>query len=169
MPLTSLSRMAASLQARIERLRTWLGSRPWLGDGLLLSTTVATVSLTSALGFSSAVVRVEVAAPPTSSAGGAGGHFHVGRGVPYFLPSSSAGASVSSTSESVSWPLLQSWACHECRALRLAAHPTSPDTHAAITTLLNFSSDSLIAETFMSFLISFVIVTFSIFVAREMR
>ncbi|KAG6543553.1 hypothetical protein Mapa_015047 [Marchantia paleacea] len=114
---------------------------PWLCDGLVLGATVAAISSTSALSFSSALMRFPKVGP-TSNA------FSVS--APTALQQAVIGT-----------------ACHECNALRLHTYPRSPAGH--VSTLLGFSTDTIITETFMSFLISFIIVTFSVFLVREMR
>ncbi|BBN16691.1 hypothetical protein MPTK1_7g08520 [Marchantia polymorpha subsp. ruderalis] len=115
---------------------------PWLCDGLVLGATVAAISSTSALAFSSALMRFPMRAGPTSGA------FSLS-------PATALQQAVIGT------------ACHECNALRLHTYPRSPAGH--VSTLLGFSTDTIVTETFMSFLISFIIVTFSVFLVREMR
>ncbi|KAG0577866.1 hypothetical protein M758_5G180100 [Ceratodon purpureus] len=115
-------------------------STPWLCDGLVLGAAVAAISSTCALAFASALMKFPKMSPGS-----------------YYSPSTSA--------------LLQrvmiSYDCPECNALRLYSHLNKPVGYSA--TLLEFSSDSLLTETIMSFTISFIIVTFAVFLVREMR
>lgn len=57
-------------------------------------------------------------------------------------------------------------ACPECNALHFY-NINNPTGYSS--TLLEFASDSLILEAIMSFIISFIIVTFALFLVRERR
>jgi len=115
-------------------------SMPWLCDSLVLGVTVAATSSTSALAFSSALMR---------------------------FPKMSPSASTYSATTSALQQAIIDTACHECNALRIFNNPKWPVGETS--TLLGFSTDTLITETLMSFVISFIIVTFSVFLVRELR
>jgi len=116
---------------------------PWLCDGLVLGAAVAAISSTCALAFASALMRF-----PSD----------------YWYAASAVqklkGLLMISKYYSV---------CPECNALQLFNNFNSPTSSGYSSTLLEFSTDSLITETVMSFTISFIIVTFALFLVREMR
>ncbi|KAH8968271.1 hypothetical protein BDL97_03G119200 [Sphagnum fallax] len=125
----------------VQRIQIWwqkLQSSPWMYDGLVLGATVAAISSTSVLAFSSALMR---------------------------FPRLIIHANSAFTNSMVQEAMLKT-ACHECHALRLfGANPKT--AIAAATSLL--PTDSLMTEILISLLISFLIVTFSVFLVRELR
>lgn len=114
-------------------------SMPWLCDGLVLGTAVAAISSTCALAFASALMKYPKMTPST-----------------YYSASSALFQKVVVSDD-----------CPECNALRLYGPLLKPLGYSSA--LLEFSSDSLLTETIMSFTISLVIVTFAVFLVREMR
>lgn len=111
----------------------------WLCDTLVLGTVVAIISSTCTLAFTSALMRLPKTSPEVS-----------------FYGSSSAFQKIITSST-----------CLECNALQFYNNINKPPGYH--TTLLEFASDTVITETIMSFMISFIIVTFALFLAREMR
>lgn len=152
----------------VQRIQIWwqkLQSSPWMYDGLVLGATVAAISSTSVLAFSSALMR---------------------------FPRLIIHANSAFTNSMVQEAMLKT-ACHECHALRLfGANPKTaiaaassssisslawapPHATTTITTLVQqqatglLARDSLMTEILISLLISFLIVTFSVFLVRELR
>lgn len=111
----------------------------WLCDALVLGTAVAIISSTCTLAFTSALMKFPKTSPEVS----------------YYDPSSAFQKIVSTST------------CLECDALQFYSNINKPPGYH--TTLLEFASDSMLTETIMSFMISFIIFTFALFVAREIR
>jgi hypothetical protein len=132
--------MASMGMATLRLFWHQLTSTPWLCDGLVLGTVVAAISSTCALAFASALMK---------------------------FPKTSPSSYYSASSSDVLQKVALSNDCPECNALRLYSHLSKPIGYSA--TLLEFSSDSLLTETIMSFTISFIIVTFAVFLVRELR
>lgn len=132
--------MASMGMATLRLFWHQFASTPWVCDGLVLGAAVAAISSTCALAFASALMEFPKTTPSS-----------------YYSASSGA----------VFQKVVISNDCAECNALRLFSHLNKPIGYSA--TLLEFSSDSLLTETIMSFTISFIIVTFAVFLVREMR
>jgi len=112
----------------------------WLCDSLVLGTAVAVISSTCTLAFTSAMMQLPMSSPEASS---------------YYASSSAIQKVVVSST------------CLECNALQLYNNITKPPGYTS--TLLEFASDTMVTETIMSFVISFIIVAFALFLAHEMR
>jgi hypothetical protein len=111
----------------------------WHQITLVLGTAVAIISSTCTLAFTSALMRVPKTSPEVPPYG-----------------SSSAFQKIATSST-----------CAECDALQYYNNINKPPGYH--TTLLEFASDTAVTETIMSFVISFIIVTFALFLAREVR
>ncbi|KAH9569101.1 hypothetical protein CY35_03G114500 [Sphagnum magellanicum] len=125
----------------VQRIQIWwqkLQSSPWMYDGLVLGATVAAISSTSVLAFSSALMK---------------------------FPRLIIHANSAFTNSMVQEAMLKT-ACHECHALRLFG--ANPKTAIAAATGL-LPTDSLMTEILIALLMSFLIVTFSVFLVRELR
>lgn len=114
-------------------------STSWLCDSLLLGIAVAVISSTCTLAFTSAMMQ---------------------------LPKTSSEASYYTSSSAIQKVVISS-TCLECNALQLYNNITKPPGYTS--TLLEFASDTMVTETVMSFVISFIIVAFALFLAHEMR
>lgn len=111
----------------------------WLCDSLVLGIAVAIVSSTCTLAFTSAMMQI----PKTKI------------------------EALYYTSSSAIQKVVISSICLECNALQLFNNITTPPGYTS--TLLEFASDTMVTETIMSFVISFIIVAFALFLAHEMR
>lgn len=118
-------------------------STPWVCDGVILGTIIGLVYSTCALAFSAAFVKFPDLSP------------------------SALNASRSSKLQHV-W-MNTAWQCHECNALRLFGNSVQTRPIDYHSTIYGFFSDTLVTETFMSFVISFIVVSFAVFVVREIR
>ncbi|KAJ7538293.1 hypothetical protein O6H91_11G042300 [Diphasiastrum complanatum] len=124
----------------LKKAWSYVRSTPWLYESITLGATVAMISSTSALAYSSALMR---------------------------FPKISPTLLYSTSMKSALQQAIMDTACHECNALRMYTLKKAPSS--LLSPLLGFSMDTLAVEMVMSILISFIIVTFSIFLVREMR